>query len=97
MANIDWSTFWIIIAILWALPWKSWALWRAAINKQKTWFISLIIIQSIGILPILYLFYFQKDKNKKRNKLLKKLKIKSLDEIFETRKDYWKKKSKKTK
>ena len=97
MANIDWSTFWIIIAILWALPWKSCALWRAAINKQKTWFISLIIIQSIGILPILYLFYFQKDKNKKRNKLLKKLKIKSLDEIFETRKDYWKKKSKKTK
>ena len=39
MANIDWSTFWIIIAILWALPWKSWALWRAARNKQKTWFI----------------------------------------------------------
>ena len=97
MFNIDLKTFWIVIAIIWSLPWKSWALWHAARNKQKIWFISLILIQSIGLLPILYIFYFQKDKNKKRNKFLKKLKLKSPDEIFETRKDYWKRKSKKTK
>ena len=93
----EWKLFWIVLAVIWSLPWKAWSLWISARNKQRLWFTMLFIISSVGILPILYIFYFQKGKNKKTNKFLKKFKIKSIDEIFETRKDYWKRKSKKTK
>ena len=54
---------WMIWAFLWALPWKGFALWQAARNKQLGWFITLLFIQSVGILEIIYLAFFQKDKN----------------------------------
>lgn len=41
---------------------KGFALWRAAQNKQKYWFIALLLINSIGILPLIYLFISQKKK-----------------------------------
>ncbi len=52
----------LIPLIIWDLVWKGIALWHAARNKQKGWFIFLLIINSIGILPIIYLAIF---KNKK--------------------------------
>lgn len=96
MIQLDWKTFWIILAIAWSLPWKSWGLWRAARNKQKIWFTAMIIIQSIGILPILYLFFFQKNKNNKKSKILKRLHSTKTYEIFKTRKGFRKGKSRKT-
>ena len=53
----------IIWALLWALPWKGIALWRAARNKQLYWFIAILIFQTLAILEIVYLFFFQKDRN----------------------------------
>ncbi|MDP2217878.1 MAG: DUF5652 family protein [Methanolobus sp.] len=50
----------IIILALWELIWKGIALWKAAKNEQKYWFIAMLIINSLGILPILYIFVFQK-------------------------------------
>ncbi len=41
---------------------KGFALWRAARNKQLYWFIALLVINSIGILPLIYLFISQKKK-----------------------------------
>ncbi len=52
----------IIILALWELIWKGIALWKAARNEQKYWFIAILIINSAGILPILYIFMFQKGK-----------------------------------
>ncbi len=52
----------IIILALWELIWKGIALWKAARNEQKYWFIAILIINSAGILPILYIFVFQKGK-----------------------------------
>lgn len=48
----------------WALIWKGFALWRAANNQQKKWFIVLLILNTFGILEIVYLFYFAKPKDK---------------------------------
>jgi len=42
---------------------KGLALWRAARSSQKAWFIALLVINSLGILPAIYLLFFQK-KNK---------------------------------
>ena len=46
---------WILLISLWSLVWKGLALWRAAQLKQKGWFIALLIINTAGILDIIYL------------------------------------------
>jgi len=61
-----------IFLLLWSLFWKGWGLWRAAINKQKIWFIAILIINLFGILEIIYLLFFQK-----KEKLWKKLFLKT--------------------
>jgi hypothetical protein len=52
--------FLIVLLILWALPWKGVALWKAAKNNHKWWFIALLVINTLGILEILYIFVFGK-------------------------------------
>ena len=47
---------------LWALLWQGCALWRAAHNHQMRWFVVLLVLNTFGILEIVYLFYFQKKK-----------------------------------
>lgn len=49
-----------LLALAWTLPWKGIALWKAAKNKQKKWFIALLVINTLAILEILYIFVFQK-------------------------------------
>lgn len=41
------------------------ALWRTARSEQKGWFIALLILNSLGILPVIYLLFFQKKARKK--------------------------------
>ncbi|MFA5878432.1 MAG: DUF5652 family protein [Candidatus Staskawiczbacteria bacterium] len=54
----------IIILAIWSMVWKGLALWKASRNFQKTWFIVLLVVNTMGILEILYLFYFSKRKDK---------------------------------
>ena len=51
-----------LVIILWDLMWKGIGLWKAARNEEKYWFIAILIINSLGILPILYIYVFQKGK-----------------------------------
>jgi len=54
---------WIIwLAVLWTIPWKGVALWKAAKNNHKWWFVALLVINTLGILEILYIFIFSKRK-----------------------------------
>jgi len=50
----------IFILVLWELVWKGIALWKAARESQKYWFIAMLILNTAGILPILYIFLFKK-------------------------------------
>ena len=43
---------------VWALFWKGIALWKAANGKQRNWFIALLVLNTVGIVEILYLFKF---------------------------------------
>jgi len=52
----------ILLAVLWTLPWKGVALWKAARNSHKGWFIALLVINTLAILEILYIFIFSKRK-----------------------------------
>ena len=46
--------------VLWVLVWKGIALWKAARHNQKWWFIALLVINTLGLLEILYIFVFSK-------------------------------------
>lgn len=50
----------IILIILWTLPWKGVALWKASRNKSKGWFVALFLINTLAILEILYIYVFSK-------------------------------------
>ena len=50
---------WIMVLIIvWSLPWKAVALWKSARLNQKGWFIALLVINTLGIFEILYIFVF---------------------------------------
>ena len=59
--------YWIIPLIIWSAVWKLIALWKAARNRQLVWFICLAIFNTAGVLPILYIYYYQRDKTQISN------------------------------
>ena len=48
------------LILIWTLPWKGVALWKAAQNSHKKWFIALLVLNTLAILEIIYIFYFAK-------------------------------------
>jgi hypothetical protein len=52
------STTWLIVIallVVWDMVWKALALWRAARNNDQVWFVAVVILNTAGILPIIYL------------------------------------------
>lgn len=45
--------------LIWELAWKGVALWKAGRNRQPGWFIAILILNTAGILEILYIAFFQ--------------------------------------
>jgi len=61
--------------VAWSLFWKGLALWRAAKDDQQYWFIAILMVNTLGVLEIVYLFRFAKEKGfweKFRGKILKR-------------------------
>ena len=52
----------VVLALLmiWEAIWKGIALWKSARNNQLAWFAAILILNTAGILPILYIYLFQK-------------------------------------
>ncbi|MDP3800029.1 MAG: DUF5652 family protein [bacterium] len=48
--------------VVWSIYWKGRALWRASHLNSKPWFIALLVINTLGILEILYIYIFSKRK-----------------------------------
>ncbi len=44
--------------IIWSLAWKGVALWRCARRNDLWWFIAIMIINTLGILEIIYIVFF---------------------------------------
>jgi hypothetical protein len=51
--------------IVWSLFWKGLSLWKAARAKQKYWFVALLLVNSLGLLEIIFLAFFQKKEQRK--------------------------------
>jgi len=50
----------IVLVIAWTLPWKGFALWKSARLTDRWWFVLLLVINTLAILEILYIFFFSK-------------------------------------
>lgn len=50
----------ILVIAMRDIVWKAIALWKSGRNNQVVWFVCLFIFNTAGILPILYLLFFQK-------------------------------------
>ena len=53
----------LIAIVVFDLVFRGVALWRSARNSQNVWFVFLLIINSVGILPIIYLLLNRKKTN----------------------------------
>ena len=49
----------LLVISIWTLFWKGFALWHTAKNQQKVWFIVILIFNTMGLLPIIYLIWFK--------------------------------------
>lgn len=54
--------FILFILFVWSLAWKGFALWTASRLDQRNWFIAILVLNTVGILEIVYLFFFAKKK-----------------------------------
>jgi len=61
------TTFASVFVVLaaWSLIWKGIALWKAARNGDKAWYIALLVVNTVGILEIIYIFVFSKKTGEK--------------------------------
>jgi len=59
---LEQNTWITLLIILWVMPWKGLALWKAARRSEKWWFVVLLIVNTLAVLEILYIFIFSKKK-----------------------------------
>jgi len=60
MAMEPWMIALFVILMAWTAVWKGIALWKSGRNNQIAWFVVLFIINTVGILDIIYILAFQK-------------------------------------
>ena len=53
----------VSIIIFWTLVWKGIGLWYAGKYRQKKWFMAILVLNTAGILPIIYLIWFRPREN----------------------------------
>ena len=60
----------VLFAVIsvWSLIWKGFALWKSSKKNHLIWFIVLLVVNTVGILEILYIFVFSKMKLGKKAK-----------------------------
>jgi hypothetical protein len=55
----------LIAVAIWDAVWKAIAMWKCGRNNQLAWFVCVVIFNTAGILPIIYLLWGQKDCNER--------------------------------
>lgn len=50
------------IIVIWIFIWKGFAMWKAAKKNSPIWFVVLLVVNTVGLLEILYIFLFSKMK-----------------------------------
>jgi len=50
-------TDYFVFFMVWELFWKAFALWKSARKNELIWFICIIALNTLGLLPMIYLIY----------------------------------------
>ncbi len=58
------STAIFIALVLWSVFWKGLALWHASRRNDRAWFVIILVVSTLGIIEIIYLFFVIKLKLK---------------------------------
>lgn len=54
----------VIVAVaLWELLWKGIALWKAARLHDTAWYVVMLLVNSLGIIPIIYILTHRQQTN----------------------------------
>ena len=59
---------WIYPVLIWTIIWKAIGAWKAARKGHLIWFISFFVFNTAGILPMIYIFFFQNFSFSKKGK-----------------------------
>lgn len=54
------SMLFFSLILLWTIFWKGFALWNAGKREARLWFVFLLILNTFGILEIIYIFFVLK-------------------------------------
>jgi hypothetical protein len=49
-----------LLFLLWSFIWKGLALWHSARRAEPLWFVIFLVVNTLGILEIIYLFFVAK-------------------------------------
>jgi methionyl-tRNA synthetase len=52
----------MVLLIIWSLLWKCYSAWLAGKHNHKKWFVALIVLNTVGILDMIYIFGYLKKK-----------------------------------
>ena len=66
IGSLPWLIPLFLVLAAWDLAWRGVALWRAGKNAHLAWFVCLFIFNTLGILPIIYIFAFSEKKKRGR-------------------------------
>ena len=64
---------WIYPVLVWTILWKGIGSWKAARKGHLIWFVAFFIFNTAGILPIIYVFFFQNFKFSKKKSSKRKV------------------------
>lgn len=56
LAWINALLFPLLLLVVWTIFWKGLALWHAGRKGQPWWFVIMLMVNTLGILEIIYLF-----------------------------------------
>lgn len=57
-----WLVALLLLVVAWDIAWKAISMWKAARNGHTAWYVCLLIFNTVGILPIIYVFFFSNKK-----------------------------------
>lgn len=67
-AQLGVSLWLLIVIFIWSSIWKFLALWKSARKGHTVWFIVFALVNTIGILEILYIYIFSEKPEKVKEK-----------------------------
>lgn len=57
----------LMLLTIWTTVWKGWALWKSAQKNEMSWFVMMLVLNTAGILEIIYTLIVERETTKKKH------------------------------